>query len=75
MVDGLAVQTLVGEMAEGRMMTLLVDWMAVKLGLDGEQRTYAYARAHIFQRVARAQGRAQPLTHCRSGDRPGADWR
>jgi hypothetical protein len=46
MVDGLAVQTLVGEMAEGRMMTLLVDWMAVKLGLDGEQRTYAYARAH-----------------------------
>lgn len=46
MVDGLAVQTLIGGMAAGRMLTLLVDWLAIELGLDAEQGRQACARAH-----------------------------
>jgi hypothetical protein len=45
MVDGLAVQTLVGGMDASRMLTLLVDWLAVELGLDPEQTRRAHARA------------------------------
>lgn len=50
MVDGLAVQTLVGGMAEGRMLILLVDWLVVELGLDGDQSRHAYAQAQDANR-------------------------